>query len=343
MPWSIDILSLDGASTVVSAAPFKSGRSTQAVDGEGVLEVELRPPDVAGGDWLRGQRRLLLKDSAGTPRFQGWLDRLERAGNPGAVGYRATARGLRSVLDRRIVHGDVNQVHVRATDIVKELVLVHIQAQTFDKTNFSDGTTEGTAPFRDRRYCDGTVISEGIRELAEMDPGGFAWEIDELGQLNMWVGTNTRGTNRSGSVTLRPEDVNDWQYVGDTADLVTFAMGLGGDSSSCSRPSTTVNDSLQSTYGRLEAVVEDSTDDTDELGEKAQEELRARIASRSALRATWIEGRGPWSFGDVVLGDVVNAELGAEFGGDAHLRLTSTSVTMEPGLHEFVETTWEAA
>lgn len=341
MPWTLDLLSLDGVSTAVSDAPFGSARVTWAADGTGAAEINLRASDVASGTWLYGRRRVLVRDGGGTPRYQGWLDRLERGGSPGDVQYRAASRGLAAILEERVVHGDFSEVATVATDVVLDL-LDHLGAQTDDMTDFVEGTVTGVARTVSRYYCDGDLISDAIKELAETQDGGFAWEIDALGQFNAWVGG--RGSDLSGSTTLAPEDTTDWSFVGDTEGLATYVTGLGTDpDGACGPPLVVDFDPLRTTYGRREVVIESDSLDEDEVLGETQEELRARIASRGVLKTAWIEGDGPWAFGAVWIGDVVDVALGAEFGGNADMRCTSVSITLDPGTHEFIEMEWEMA
>lgn len=340
--WSIDLLSLDGVTQQVAAAPFKSARCTWAADGPGAVEINLRDKDVTSGQWLHGQRRVLVRKGNHDKVYQGWLNRLERAGPPGAKEYRAASLGLASILDRRVVHGDFSIVETIATTAAWN-ILQHLNAQTFDKTGFTQGTTTGLSRSVTRHYCDGDVASSIIQELAETQDGGFAWEINENGKLDTWVGG--RGTDLSATVTLRESDVNDWTFVGDTSEIATFATGLGetDDDNPCGPPLIVTWNNERSTYGRLESVVESDRMKEDDMLGAADEDLRARIASRDNLKVSWIEGRGPWDFEAVWIGDVVNVERGAAFGGDADMRCISVSITLEPGTNEFVEMEFEAA
>lgn len=230
--WTMDILSNAG-STTVSDAPFRSARITWAADGVGAAEVALRSADI--GTLRAGQKRIAFRDTGGTRRYQGWLDRVERAGSPSDIQFRASSRGLSSILDQRVVHGDFNKVSVISTTIGWDLI-AHAQAQTDGNHGFTLGTVTGTAPARTRYFCDGDVISESIRELAEMETGGFWWEIDANGAYNAWV--NGRGTDVSGSVTLSPSDTIDWRCKEDMTEFATYCTGLGDrdDDSPCGAP-----------------------------------------------------------------------------------------------------------
>lgn len=338
MPWTIDILSLDGSSTERLAAPFRSARVTWAADGTGALEIDLRQTDVAAGDWLWGRRRLLVKDSNEVARYQGWLDRLERGGSPGTVRFRAASRGLAAILDQRVVHGDFSEVDAAATDIAVAL-LGHIAAQTDDATGFTEGTITGEAPDLTRHFCDGDVISTALDDLATY----FAWEIDAAGKFNAWVGG--RGTDLSDTITLSPTAAIDWSCIGDVTEMATYCTGIGDyhGSQPCGPPLVVDFTPERVDYGRREVVITDDAEDEFTLEDKTAEELRARVASRIHLSTSWVEGHGPWAFGDVWIGDVVNAELGDEFGGDHDVRLINITASLEPGKHEFIEYEWEAA
>lgn len=341
MPWSMDVLSLAGATTV-SDAPFKSARVTWAADGVGAAEISLRSPDVTAGALRAGQKRIAFRDGAGTRRYQGWLDLVERAGRPSDIRFRGSSRGLSSVLDQRVVHGDFSKESVAAPTIAWNLIQ-HAQAQTDGDHGFTLGTITGSPTNRTRHYCDGDIISEQIRELSEMDTGGFWWEIDADGAFNAWV--DGRGTDVSGSVTLAPSDAIDWSCKEDLTEFATYCTGLGdfNDDQPCGAPLIVDFVSERTTYGRREVVIEGDTNDAGEMEQKTTEELRARVASRFNLRTDWVEGQGPWSFGTRWLGDIVTAALGSEFGGNTTVRLIGITITLEPGLHEFVQYEWEKA
>jgi hypothetical protein len=340
MPWTLDILSLTGA-TQNSDVNFRSARITWAQDGTGACEVALREPDVSGGLFRAGQKRLAFRDAAGTRRFQGFLEQLERAGSPSDIRYRASGLGLASILSEGCVHGNFSQTNVVATTIAWALI-THFQAQADAAYGFTQGSTTGTAPSRTRHFCDGDVIAEGIRELAERDTGGFAWEIDANGAFNTWVGG--RGTDVSGSVTIAPSDTIDWSCVEDMTEYRTYVTCLGDSDQNdpCGAPLAIASGGTPGTYMRREEVVEDASRDVAELTETATEELDSRVASRIRLRTSWVEGQGPWSFGTRWIGDTVTAALGAAFGGNATVKCIGITITLE-STHEFVEYEWAKA
>jgi hypothetical protein len=342
--WTIDLMALDGASTPHSAAPFKTARVTWAADGTGALEVTLSKAQAESGWWRAGQFRVAVRDGAGTRRYQGWLERLERGGDTSEVKgggkvYRAASRGLAAILERRYIHGDFSQVAAVATTAATA-ILAHIDAQTDDKTNFTVGTITGVAPSVTRYFCDGDEALAAINELSTY----FAWEIDANGAFNAWVGG--RGTDRSGTYTISDASTHDWEVSEDTTEMSTYVTGLGDsdDSTPCGPPLVVDFNALRTTYGRLESVLTDVTNSLGEMTDKTTEELRASQAARYSLRTTWIEGyRAPWTFGTVWIGDLVNADLGAAFGGVVKVKCTSITATLDPGKREFIETTWEAA
>lgn len=347
MPWTLDLKSLDGTTTTHSATPFKSGRLTWALDGPGAAEFELRASDVADGRWTPGTKRLLVKNAAGTAQFQGWLERLERSEGekmPGVTtvsDWRAAGRGLAAHLDERVVHGDFNQVGVTRTTAARALI-THIDSQTDDAANFTLGSvTGGTASTVDRYYCDGDVISESLNELADAN-GGFAWEIDVNGALQCYVGG--RGSDLSATRTIAPATSTSWSDVADVTELATYVTGLGetDEDTLCGAPLVVDFTAERTTYGRKERVISGDYNTEAEMDRVTSEELRARVASRCHIANSWIEGRGPWSFGTVWLGDVVKAQRGTELGGDLNVRLINISITFEDR-YEFVSMEWEAA
>jgi hypothetical protein len=346
VPWSLDLKALDGSSTLITGAKFESCRLTWASDGVGAAEIDLSAAHAGTGNWLYGQRRILAKDAAGTPRFQGWLDRMERQGSPrdGPLGqtYKASVRGLSAILEQRCVHGDFPQISVVATTIATAL-LAHVDAQTDDKTNFTIGTITGVAPARSRWYCDGDIIKTAIDQLADMS-NGFSWEIDAAGAFNAWVGG--RGTDRTGTYTLTPAMCQDWSCVADMAGFASYITAIGQDEDGPCGPPVQIDFVPDRTvYGRRETILSTDTNNDADTLEQATEQLRAQWASMINLHTSWIEGsaKAPWTFGTVWLGDKVNAALGTEFGGTRAVRLVGITITLEPGMHEFVEMEWEAA
>ncbi len=340
MPWTLDILSLTGA-TQNSDVNFRSARITWAQDGTGAAEIALREPDVSGGLFRAGQKRIAFRDAVGTRRFQGFLEQLERAGPPSDIRYRASALGLSSILSEGCVHGNFSQTNVVGTTIAWQLIN-HFQGQANAAYGLTLGTVVGTAPSRTRHFCDGDVIAEAIRELAERDTGGFAWEIDANGAFNAWVGG--RGTDVSGSVTLHPSDTIDWNCTEGMTGYRTYVTCLGDadQNDPCGAPLATVSGGAPATYMRREEVVDDSSQDVGELTETATEELDSRVASRINLRTSWVEGQGLWSFGTRWIGDTVTATLGPAFGGNATVKLVGITITLE-STHEFVEYEWVKA
>jgi hypothetical protein len=343
MPWTMDVLDKVGA-TLISDAPFRAARVTWAADGSGAAEIDLRSADIVSSSLRAGAKRVAFRDPGGTRRFQGWLERVDRSGKPSDVQYKASCLGLAAMLERRVVHGNFDKVAVIATTIAWDLI-AHAQAQTDGAMGLTLGTVTGVAPARNRWYCDGDMVADRIKELAEFDPGGFTWEIDADGRFNAWVGG--RGTDVSGTVTIAPTDTIDWACKENMEGYATYQMVKGdqNEDEPCGAHHVTVSGGTPATYGRREFVEDDDSRDAAELDDRATEALRARVASRIDLRTAWVEGQGPWAFGTRWLGDVVTAALGTEFGGNATVRLVSITANLErhsPGV-VFVDHEWEKA
>lgn len=330
--YTIDLLSLDGTSVVNANTPFQAARITWAADGTNAAEIDLRASDVADGRWVYGQRRIAIKNKNGERVYCGWLDRLERSGGPSDIKYRAASRGLAAMLYDRVVHGNVDKVAVVATTIATSL-LQHIDVQTDDVTNFTIGSITGVARALTRYYCDGDNVGEAIDELA----ADFAWEIDALGAFNAKQGGF--GANKTATRTLAQNKINDLQVTGDITEAMTYVTGLAANEQENCGPALVVDfDPLRTTYGRREATIDSESTTEFQVEEETTEELRARLAARLNVRASWIEGRGPWAFEDVVIGDRVTGELGTAFGGNATIRCISKTLTLESRF-EFTE--WE--
>jgi hypothetical protein len=344
--YQLDIYTLDGADLLVEAAPFKSARIVWAADGPGALEVNLRPSDLAAGDWAWGKRRILLKNPDEEYEWAGLLQRLERDGKPSqgpkGLQYRAAGLGLASMLEKRTIIGDTTFVEKTADNIVAGL-LAHLSAQAYDQTGFTLGTVTGVPDSFTRYYCDGDVVKDLIDELANRE-GGFGWEITPAGKLNMKVGG--LGTDLSDTYTLDDTQVIDWQVTGDMEGFATYVLGIGeaNDDTPCGPPLIETFHAMREDYGRVQAVTASggSTSEADML-DIAEEELRSRVASWINVRAAWIEGRGPWAFGAVGIGDRIEVDTGDEFAGTIDMRCIGLSLSLEPGRHEFVEIELEAA
>lgn len=334
--WTFDLQTLTGGA-VSSAEEFSTAQITRVLDGPGSVAVDL-PDDATAALWLPGQRRIVAK-ADGTPKFSGYLTRLEESSRPtNDISLRASGLGLASVLDYRIVHGDFNKVSVVGTTIAWDLI-THAQGQTDGNHGFTLGTVTGTAPSRTRYYCDGDVISEAIAELAEFETGGFDWEISPTGQFNAWVGG--RGTNRTATVTLDRSDTIDWQVQYETSDLATYVTALGQAEEPCGAPLQIRSLALASTYGRREVVVESETNTAAEMEEMADEELRARAAARINVRAAFYVDDWPTNFELVDLGDTITVTNPTRFGGTQTMRCTGIVISLEQGMTEWREYTFE--
>lgn len=330
MTWALDLQDNDGGA-VASDVVFRLATATWALDGSGSLEVDLKQG--TEDEWVAGQRRAIVRDGA-TPWWGGWMTRTVQSGGPKAETFKSSGLGLSSRLSRRLVHGDFSQHMVPATDIAWALIS-HAQAQTAGDLGFTLGSVDGTAPSRSRDYCDGDVVGDAIGELAAFVPGGFDWEIDPTGAFNAWVGGRGSATGR----TIAPADVRDWGVESETVDLATYATGIGTDpTGACGAPVEVVSsDDDVATYGRCEIPVAVDSNDSDELADAAAAEIAARLSAGLVLTASWIDGRGPWDFGEVWLGDTLTADFRACFGGPQLVHVTDIKLALEPGHMAFVE------
>lgn len=337
--WTVDLLSRTGA-TLVTNAPLHALTVRWSLDGPGSFEAEIGESDA--GSWLAGQRRVRVNKDAVT-KWAGWLTDLSEStqsyddlARSRGTQLRAAGLGLASVLERRVIHGDTNYFLAVATTIAWNLIQ-HAQAQTNGDYGFTLGTITGTAPARTRTFCDGDSIAEGINELAGLSPGGFDWDISELGQFRAWVG----GRGVASGETLTRGEAMTWDVAYDTTELTTVATVLGSTEEPCGAPLVIRSAGLASTYGRLESIVEMDSNDAGEMNEAGDEELRSRLASRVRLRATFHESRMPWAWGAVWLGDTVSVTLPTHFGGVQTMRVIEIGLSVEPPTFGFVDYTFE--
>lgn len=339
MVWTVNLQTRTGGA-LVTGAPLNSFTASWSLDGPGRFEADIGEDDAAS--WLAGQRRIVVL-SGGVAKWTGWLNGLVEStqtyddiAKPSGTTLTASGLGLASVLGHRIVHGDFNKFLTNATTIAWNLIQ-HAQAQSDGDYSFTLGTITGTAPNRTRHYCDGDVIADAINELAALSPGGFDWEITELGVFKAWVGT--RGS-ASGETLTRAEAMT-WDVSNDTSELVTYATALGSVEEPCGAPLVIRSSGLVSTYGRLESVVEMDSNDSVELDELGDEELRARAGIRLRLRASWPETKAPWAWGAVWLGDTLSVTFPTHFGGVKTMRVIEVSISVEPPTFGYVEYEFE--
>jgi hypothetical protein len=335
--WHVDLRNRDG-SALLSDVPLAAFRAVWTLDGPGAFECELGENDAA--QWLTGRRRIRVRQDA-TLRWQGWLTDLEEstqsfddvARSRGTL-LRAAGLGLSAVLGRRFVHGDFNKFLTSATTIAWNLVQ-EAQGQTDGDYGFTLGTVTGTAPNRTRHYCDGDNIADAIGELAAKDPGGFDWEIDQNGAFNAWV--NGRGS--ASGETLERDQARTWHVRDGSTALATYVTVLGDADEPCGAPLAIRSDAgLAASYGRIEEVVELSSNDSDEMEEHGDEELRIRAAARRRVRATFHETQLPWTWGAVWLGDTVAVDLPTHFGGASQtMRVIEVAQSVEPPAEGFTE------
>jgi hypothetical protein len=340
-PWAVDLRTRVGG-FLADDVPLAAFRVVWSLDGPGSFEAEVSEDDAVA--WLPGQRRVIVRSVAGGYIWQGWLTALSEGtqtfddlSRPRGTTLRASGLGLASVLERRIVHGDFNRFLTVGTTIAWHLV-EHTQAQSDGGYGFVFGVVTGTAPARTRHFCDGDVIADSINELAAKSPGGFDWEIDQNGAMNMWVG----GRGVASGESLTRAQTQTWNISAETTELATYATVLGSTEEPCGAPLVIRSSGLASTFGRLEVATEMDSNDSAEMNEAGDEELRSRGASRTRVKASWPETRGPWSWGDVWLGDTLSVTLPAHFGGTQTMRVIEIALSVEPPEFGFVEMEFEA-
>lgn len=342
--WTVELWELDGSSSVVAPAPFRTARCTWALEGPHALEVDLLPADIDAGDWLFGRRRVKLKDPAGDVRFHGWLERLSRGGPPSDVRFRASAVGLAGSLEDGLLHPAFTEEG--AGQDLAWLVIENAQAQENNMWGFELGTAVGSASASVcRHYDEGYSVRQVIDDMAGLFEAGFDWEIDEAGAFNTW--SPIRGTDRTETRLLEPSDCISFEVWGDFSEASTYVSALGADGIVAVGVDTA--DNIDERYGRRESSIDfPHVSDPDELQDRANHQIRLLRSVRRGCRATWIEGRGPWAFGDVWLGDAVSIDEGVPFDLDGAgpyasfgFRLTTVTVTLDPGREAFISTEWE--
>ena len=330
--WTIDLQDHDGT-PLTSAATFQAARITWTADGPGSVEVDLRPTDVSD-EWSPPGRALFKV--GGTPVFAADLLRLSRSGPPADLSYRATGLGLANRLDWRLVRHE----YAITDDVaaIVESLLDEAQTQFNGDMGFTMGQVVGNPVTRTRGYCFGVVIGDAIRELASIGRG-FDWEVDQDGALNIWV--PARGIDTG--LTLADTDTQAFDVEFDTSDLVTTVSAIGDPMEPFGPRHTMVRTvGMAATHGRREVAVDVDSVDLEELEDAAEAELKVRSGASLRVHTMWIEGRGPWELGDVWLQDSVDVTVESWFGTTASMRLTEVSVTLDPGVHTYVEHIFEA-
>jgi hypothetical protein len=339
--WAVRLETRTGVS-VESDVDLNAFRVVWSLDGPGSFEAEVPEDDAT--NWLAGQRRIVVQKLDTGDVWAGWLTGLEEStqsvndlNKARGTELRASGLGLASVFGRRVVHGDFSKSAVVATTIAWNLIQ-EAQSQTNGDYGFTLGAVDGTAPARTRHYCDGDNIADAINELAGLSTGGFDWEISPAGQLKMWVG----GRGDASGETLVRTEAQTWNVTYETGDIATFVTVLGEADEPCGAPLVIRSSGLASTYGRLESVQDLDTTNLTEMNEAGDEELRARLASRIRVRATWPENKAPWAWAAVWLGDTLSVTLPAHFGGVQTLRVIEIALSVEPPEFGFIEYELEA-
>jgi hypothetical protein len=331
--WAVDIESLTG-SPVATDVTFRSARFTWTLDehDSASCEATLLPAEVSV--WVPGQRRAVLRQRSDDARWwAGFLTHLTRSGPPADPRFAAAGLGLATALNYMVVGEDVQDYEDAADNIAWDR---YTEATGGSYTGFTRGSTTGSPATRERSYCAGVgTIAEVFAELGDMDPGGFDWTVDPDGAINFYGGGRGSASGRS----IAEGDTRDWSVEQDTTDLATVAV-VDAD---CIPAPEVVTSGLSGTYGDRAVIVDSDTNKTADMNAKGNDELRARGAAKTELTASWLQERGPWSWGDVWLGDTVTAALDAVFGGSTAMRLKQVVLSLEPGKLQFVECLFEEA
>lgn len=341
MPWTIDIQGPNGGVNLGTSVPFKSARLAWTGEGPGAMEVDILEAQMSDL-WQPGTHRAIAKLD-GVPKLACYLESLSRDSSPteGLV-YRAAGLGLASILDRRYIRRPqaFAAVDTPAGEIAWQLIDA-VQDQVQGDMGFTLGTITGTTVNRTEGYCSGSNVGDEIRALANIRRG-FDWEIDAGGAFNVW--NSSRGTDLSGTYLVQPTVVNGWTVEADTSDLVTNVVGVGDEARPWGPVEVGVVAGIASIYGRRELHIDVDSSDEQELEDAAAAQVEVQAGARVRVGTTWIEGLGPWSFGDVWLQDAVSAALEPWFGGTQDVRCVDITVTIDPNPAEvwFVEHTFDA-
>lgn len=334
MGWTLDIQDAKGNTTVATDVVFHGARLTWDAEGFGACEVDLKQGQMSDV-WQSGKHRLIAKLD-GTPKWAGMLTKLGRSGEPGGPEWKASGLGLGVLLESRIVRFPF--VITDTVDAIVSALLDEIQVtQINGDLGFSMGTATGTFATRTRSYCTGAKIAEEIRELAQKRQG-FDWEVDATGAINLW--TPKRGV--STGLTIGEDDTHTWDVESDTDDMLTNVTVLGDFDDPYQHRVMARKDGMTALFARHEEAIEVTADDDNELYDAGFAVLRARLGSMTTLTTSWLEGRGPWAFGQVWLQDEVSAELESWFGGTQDMRCSSVVATLDGNELVEVEQSFDA-
>lgn len=336
--WTVELQPADGGTPELSNASFRKMRLVWTAEGPGSAEIDLRETDVLADQsaWTPGLHRVIVR---GERDFAGDLTRLVRTGGPGEskVGYKASALGLASRLDLRVVrHAFV--VNDEAAIIVEALLNEAQNNQFNGNMGMQIGTVTGTTVSRRRSYCVGVKIGDAIAELASIKRG-FDWEIDADGNLNIW--DDTRGVDTG--LWLHENQTENFEIEMDTSELLTNVTALA-DPSDPWGPKSRMANVLSGAgvffahiYGRREVTIDtDIVADNDknpdweqELFDAGRAVLATNLGGHLRVRARWNSADAPWSLQDVWLQDQVTLELPEWCGGPRLCRVTDVTVTIE--------------
>lgn len=314
---------------VVDIPRFKSARLVWTIEagGSASAEIDIRRDDVSTV-WTPPHRLVIT----GPMDWGGEVSNLRRSGPPGDPEYTATAVGHTARLDKRIVRhvfevNDTLDVHVEA-------LLSEAQDNQFNgDMGFTMGDTIGAFSSKLKAYCFGVNIGDAIRELSAQGRG-FDWEIDAQGNLNMWAGT--RGTDTG--LTFSENDCHAFDLELDTSEMLTTVTAFADNSDPYGPKHTVAWNHTADDFGRREATIDTDVISLDEknpdwlqdLEDAGRGLLKERGGAQLNLTTTWLSNNAPWPLGTVWLQDFATVELPDYFGGDALVRCTDVTVTLDP-------------
>lgn len=336
--WTLDLQDAKGALTLAASVPFHGARISWSADDAGSIEVDLKPSQMSTA-WSDGAgMRRVIANLDGVPVWAGFVTNVTQDGPPGDITYKASGLGLQSILEKRIVRFPFVITDTSA-NIVAALLDEIENVQVNGDMGFTMGTTLGTFPTRTRSYCTGAIISEEINALADIGRG-FDWEVDAFGALNLWA--QGRGSVLGVSLAIA-DGIHTWGVESDLADMLTNVTALGDDDQPFGPARVMARkDLMTAAYGRHEESIAVQTTDLDELYDAAFGVLRPRLGSMTRLTVGWLEGLGPFSFGDVWLQDRVTADLGPYFGNSESMKLNDITATLDGNSLQECEYVFEA-
>lgn len=324
MAWTIEI---DGV-----PKPFQTARMTWTLDGSGGIEVTMREVHI-DDDWRVGLHEIVALED-GTPRWGGYLDRLDQSGSVDDVTFTASGYGFARRLDYRIVR-HAYTIEGSAYSIVASLLG---EAQIFQfngDMGFTLAPSVGTTDDDSEAYCFGVVIADAIRDLAA---NNFDWDVGPNKELRIWAPSRGVPTGlsfaKSNCITYNVEQ--------DAGELLTTVSAIGSPEDPFGPMHDMVRSGEATIYGRREIALDLDTTKRPRLIKKARQMLRARGGALTRVSTTWLDPHssltatrpdlsvGAWPFGAVWLDDTVTVPLASYFGGDDVLRCIEVRCDLEP-------------